>query len=757
MNYIQANHVFRSTSECGPFSGTYRVVLVNQQADRLWIIQFAYADGGAISHLRMPRCYSVRAIELLIRQLSVDIVEDAAPTEWLQSDAQIQARYGRSNDAQRCSQLTRRDVRWSVIEPIVTRHTPFELLECGLYQGVVGSRAAELGVCVKKVAGILNLYWAGGGNVNALLPRFHNSGARGQIRIQRKKLGRPNIAVRNSMPELEGFLIGEEDRQRLRFGWETFVRPGKTVDSAYRRTMEAFYRAETASEEGEQVPILKPAHERPTLRQFRYWGNGGNTRKSATYLQLFDGDFERNFRALPGTARDGVNAVGQIAYCDATSNDVHLVSAVSRIKPVGTLSRIKIVDGLTGLWAGIYCGFDSPSTKTALMAAANSAMDKVDFCARFDVEISSDMWPAIAFARYLGDNGEFRSEPCKQSISGIGSTLEFAPAGRADSKGPVESSHRQLHSRLDHKLEGTTYGRARRRGEDHPALDAVLTYFEYMRHLIRRIVHYNNYERCEHLLTTEMRRDGVTPTRISIYWWCVENGYIAGAPPSADAIRAHLLPALPAVLTGSGIYLVRPDRGRKIELISGARFVGEVLLKKGLMLRARGRHEQVEVRGDPQDLRRMWLVSEGIHELKNVSLDSLAVREWTLADHLSVQDSDALARHLAKTELDQDESALDSALFADIDKAKQEKRRELDRQVEPLSKKQRTANIRRNRDEEKELMWRGDDKPGKSPNAEPAVGGVSESLLPPGSSSRPKSRSPALDLLRRFGKNRKTK
>jgi putative transposase len=751
VNYIQANHLLRSASARAPFTGTHRVVLVSAKTDRLWTIPLARADRRAVSYQRKPQCYSIRAVEVLVRQLLIEVIEDAVPAEWLRSDTQIQARYGRSV-ARRCSQLARRDARWEIIEPIVSRHTLFDLLECGMYQRVVSARAEELGIRVKNVAGILHLYWAGGLNVNALLPRFHNSGARGQIRHQRKKLGRPNIAVRSSMPELEGFRIADEDRQYLRFGWETFLRRGKTVQSAYLRTMEAFYRAETAPEQGTQVPILRAAHERPTLRQFRYWGSGGDALRSAKFFQLATGDFERNFRALPGTSRDGISAVGQLAYCDATSNDLHLVSAVSRIRPVGTLSRIKIVDGFIGLWAGIYCGFDAPSAKTALMAVANAATDKVDFCARFDVEISTEMWPAISFVRYLGDNGEFRSEPCKESISCIGSTLEFAPTGRADDKAPVETSHHQLHARLDHKVEGTTCGKPRGRGQDHPARHAVLTYFEYMRHLILRIVHYNNHERCEQLLTTEMRRDGVRPTRTSIYQWCVENGYIAGAPPSSDVLRAHLLPSLPAVLTGSGVYLLRPDCGRKIELIHGARFVGDVLLKAGLMLRARGRHERIDVRGDPEDLRRIWLILEGVHELKNVSLDPLAVREWTLSDHLSVQNGDALDKHLARGELEQSESALDCALFANIEKAKKEKQLELDRQEKPLSKKQRSADIRQNRSNEREHMLTGGGVPKLTPLADPK-----DRTAPSIEIQGRRSSSPTMDMLRGFNKNRTAK
>lgn len=248
----------------------------------------------------------------------------------------------------------------SLLAPILSQYTTFALLEGGLYHHALDQRARELGVRVKAVASLLHLYWAGACIMNALLPRYYNSGAKGQIRVQRKKLGAADVAARSGVAHVADFVITQEDREKLSFGWETFLRPGQTVPSAYLRTMEAFYRASVSVVDGREVPILKEAHERPTIRQFRYWGKGRSEMRSASLLQLRAGEFEKRHRALPGTARDGVHAVGQLAYCDATPNDVHLVSAVSRIRPVGTAHRIFIVDAYTGLWAGLYCGFEPP-------------------------------------------------------------------------------------------------------------------------------------------------------------------------------------------------------------------------------------------------------------------------------------------------------------------------------------------------------------------------------------------------------------
>lgn len=142
----------------------------------------------------------------------------------------------------------------SLLAPILSQYTTFALLEGGLYHHALDQRARELGVRVKAVASLLHLYWAGACIMNALLPRYYNSGAKGQIRVQRKKLGAADVAARSGVAHVADFVITQEDREKLSFGWETFLRPGQTVPSAYLRTMEAFYRASVSVVDGREVP-----------------------------------------------------------------------------------------------------------------------------------------------------------------------------------------------------------------------------------------------------------------------------------------------------------------------------------------------------------------------------------------------------------------------------------------------------------------------------------------------------------------------
>lgn len=752
MSSIHLNCLIRFSHGASGTGGIFRIIHANLSIDRLWAIRVSNLDGSSVSYYRRPYDFSILAVESMLSEALAEFVADETPKLWLMSDGQIEARYGKRGDDGQCVQLVRRDRDWHVIEGLVKNYTFHELLERGLYRSVIHQRALEVGCRPKSVASALHRYWAGSCNKNALLAKFDRCGGAGKIRKQEKKLGRPNVFVRQHMIDRAGYCLCDDDRSQLAFGWENYVRPGVTVQSAYLRTMEVFYRQPEVSPSAGVAPLLKEPHDRPTIRQFRYWGSRGDRERSAVRLQMDQGDFERAHRALHGTARDGVDCVGQLAYCDATTNDVHLMSAISRTKVVGTAHRIVIVDTVTGLIAGLNCGFDAPSAQTALSAVANAALDKVDFCARFGIDIVSEEWPAIAFLRYLSDNGELRNQQSIDSIPGIGGTLEFVPVFRPEQKSIVESIHHVLHKKLDHKLPGTTRGQLRKRGQRHPALSACLTYFEYMRLLIRRILHYNNEERVTQLLTTEMRRDGVVPTRLNIYRWCQQNGYGAAVPPSADMVRAHLLPVLPAVLTGRGIFLLRTDRGAKAEHIKGARFVGSVLKDRGMMELARRNHTRVEVRGDPQDLRRVWLVMDGVHELLNVATDPLAAREWTLKDHLSVQDEDLLDSNLDIGRRTQREVELDTGMFAEVGEAQLAKRAEMERQESRVSMHIQIADMRANRRAERKLSTGLPAMKSQVTDVPPLY--VSGSSLLPPADGEEDLLSVAHEALRRFNKTR---
>lgn len=573
------------------------------------------------------------------------------PGHWLMTDAQIRGHELAEGERETNPRLLKRNADRALLQSLIDQHNIADILDGRLLTPWIRRQAKLCRVSKRRLYCAIHRYWASGCNRNSLLPEFAQCGAPNQPKKQERKLGRRNAAVKAGFSDLAGFVMADGAKSDLQIGWRNFL-SGRSVHEAYLETMAAFFRTGTEIKSGVELPILLPAHQRPSECQFRYWGPKGEDNQPAWRTYLGVNEWEKEHRPLPGSASDGIVAVGQCASLDSTSGDVHLVSVASRLKVVGPLTRITLLDGALGYIPGMYWGFDAPSGATALQAIANAASDKVAFCARYGIEISADDWIPLAYKLYLGDNGELRNEQSMEALSQWGATVEYAESGRADRK-PVESDHHSAQAKVDHRLPGTTFGRRKRRGEADPATKAALNHYEYVHQHILRILHHNNKARVPHLLTLEMRRDNVLPFRLNILKWMLANGYGTRFQPPVEILRAHFLPEFRAVIRGNGLFLLRPDCNDR-RLVYGVRFVGQYLLDAGLMEQGRKRVVATVVRADPNDLSKAWLATpHGLMELVNVHPDKLQVVQATLCDLLAIQDATHLANILNRSDYDQ--------------------------------------------------------------------------------------------------------
>jgi hypothetical protein len=402
---------------------------------------------------------------------------------------------------------------------------------------------------------------------------------------------------------------------------------------------------------------MDPA-DRPTRRQFAYWGRLGNQAETAFKLHLAASVWNQTYRAKLGNTFDGIYGVGHIGIMDATPIDVTLVSIVNALQAIGTCSRLVLHEGLSDVICGVYCGLEAPSAQTAKLTILNGAMDKVDFCRRFGVTVTTDQFPAIHFRKYRVDNGEARAADVISAVTAVDSLIEFVESFRAERKGMGETGHRSIHRVLDHRIDGTNHGRQRKRGEDAPAVAACWTWFDYMRQLIKAIMHFNCVLDAtaimrRHPFRTEMARDNVATNRAAIYKWCVDNNRIASPPSDLQLLRAHLLPLMPAVVRQNGVFLLRPDRGGKREIVYGARFSGKHMIDLGWHSGTEPTRT-IDVRCDVNDLSRVWYADEhGLHPLDNLSTDALVTREGTLWDYLAIQDGERTRNDLQRSEIEQ--------------------------------------------------------------------------------------------------------
>jgi hypothetical protein len=544
------------------------------------------------------------------------------------------------------------DEQWGWIEPYVVGNSIEDLLNDAAVRAFARHQAQALKIRPKRIVRAIRIYLAGGMVKQALLPRWDRCNGANTPKLPRatkpgqspKKAGRKNIAVRNGHSDKGGISLSEEVRQILRQGWRTHKKPGYSAKRAYELTMGQFFNVDVKDcEKGHRITLL-PQSELPTIHQFRRHGPGRDPAMSTRRINLGEHRYARNERPLVGTARDGLMAACQKAYIDSTPEDQNLVSSVDPLVRMPQSYNTKVVEAYTGYLAGFYSSFERPSTLTSLAALFHAEQDKVDFCKRYGVDIDPDDWIAVSFRVVQGDNGEAKSEEGIHAMTGAEITAEFTQSYAAELKGPVESAHHVVASGAGHLVAGSSRGRRHERGDDNPAKDACQTHERYMNAAIRKILYHNNVEPVEHLLTLEMRREDVKPTRGAILKWLIKKGYVATSPSDATTLRTRCLPWLHGVIRRDGIRLYDP-RSDKKRLIVHLRYSSEELLATGLTDIGKSTSKSCRVHVDPSHLGKAWLTYQGTIELelqtKDPELVNLTLREW-----LQITDSERLSRFM---------------------------------------------------------------------------------------------------------------
>lgn len=677
----------------------FRIIHKNYAQNMAWVIRLPEGGDGA-RHIKAPTFLACSDLAKLLNDQKIVRIQLTPPTIFMLSDAEIRSRY--SNNDGSCTIIDRRDKRYEILERLINSHSTGEILERGLVTSWVKEQSELTKRSRAKLYDDVHSYWAGNFSKNALIPDYWRSGGAGKEREQKTKLGRPNAEARADISANKGYYLSDDDKQKLAFGWRYYLSQGRTRSQAYLETMGVFYSERWEVQNGIQTPILLPAELRPTPAQFERWGPAGDPRLTASRIQLGEIDWLKKYRGISGSAEDGVIAVGMQAVCDTTTNDAYLKSVTSRLKTVGSVNRLLITESKSNLIIGLHCGFDAPSARTFLLAVAHGASSKVDFCARFGIKISEDEWPACACRTYLGDNGEYRNDLSRQALDQFGACVDNIPSGQPQFNGVAESKHHLLHARLDHQLDGTTLGLARRRGKPHPAINACVNYFEYMRELIREALYHNNEEQVPHLLSAEMRRERVVPTRISIYRWLVGKGYIVDFVPDIAILRAHLYPSVPATLTESGVYLLREDQGERSERILNARYMGDCLIELGMLEHARRKgNRQITVRCNPTDPRSVWFQTErGLSELKNIHSDPILYSQATVADLIAIKEEDKIIELESRGLDEQKRIVIVTSRQAMLSKAQAEKNGDLKSLATPMTKADHYREIGKNRQDE---------------------------------------------------------
>lgn len=674
----------------------HRILHIDACHGCIWCIALPHArKGRPAGYVRGPSALEMDAILAAIDGGEIAQAAYEPPRHWAMTDADYLADHLPDTElARRANRIQRRKQAWAIVAPIVKNHALVDLLQdAALKRSLILRRARECERTVPTVYRLLHVYWANGSVVNGLMPMTCRCGAPGVERHPRRPVGRPPMRLATQPDAPRQRILTDDDKRHMGQAY-ALTNQGVTIGYAFAQMNNAFYSDPEVGADGNPHFVLHPTYERPTRRQFHYWGpklvNVPEFRKQNGLPEIRMKQFHRG-----GSSRELAEAVGESAPFDATSADAYLTSLFDRQAKLSPPTRSIIIEQRSEVILAPLVNWEHPSGSTFLQAVLLGASDKVALCARYGITIGPDDWPGLLCRKYFTDNGEARTAEALEAAEQLGFDFEFAPSYKGAAKGDVESQHHADHKHLDHLLPGTTRGRQRERGEQHAALSALWNYDEYMREYLLLCIAHNHTE-VPALAPTEMLVAGIRPTRINILKWFISHGQRADVPFDLDMLRAWTLPTFDAVIQRNGIFLNYPGTRVRIHEL---RFMCDALRSDPRFIKAgkTGRVIPTQVRFQGENLAELWLPqASGLLRVPNVSSDRYLLDHATLADLAQHRESE-IARQV---KLQQSEDQADAEIVQRRETTTANAARELKRQREKsgarISKATQLGNLKAN-------------------------------------------------------------
>lgn len=452
-----------------------------------------------------------------------------------------------------------RDRAWEIIKELVV-DVPNIYLEN--FRGpLVRKKAEEKGCAASSIYNYLHRYWVRGMIRNALLPTYHKCGAPRKLRGIKidqetgkpKKRGRPSLLAIN-FPDMAGVNVNEEMRRIFSVAIKTIynTRKCRTLASTHQKMLEKFF---NIGHDANEVPILPPAHEMPSYRQFTSWYTKEKDLVKSIISREGQRKYELTTRPLLGNSTNLAFGPGAVYQVDATIGDVYLVWSLDRNCLIGRPVIYLCIDVFSRMITGIHVGLEGPNWTMAMVALANTMTDKVSFCAKYGITITFEAWPCSYLpCQYTADRGELLCDNSDGLVSSLDIILANCPPYRGDFKGIVERQFGRVNQKTINWLPGEV--RKREPGERNCALDAKLDLKEFMQILICDVLEYNLTHRIDtkrYPMGKDMILDGVEPIPIELWNWGIVNrsGHLRQKSP--QAVMLALMPRVMGKVTEQGI------------------------------------------------------------------------------------------------------------------------------------------------------------------------------------------------------------
>jgi len=434
----------------------------------------------------------------------------------------------------------KRNARWDVIKNIVV-HEP-DIYMPDKRGKLIKDVYLSTGKSKKVIRDYLKKYWFYGKSLNGLLDNYFECGVPGEKR---------NYKVKPGPVSVNRYLVTEADKIIFASAIRVFhVRQGMSISTTHERMCETFYKRGFYRKYGVRVPIVDPNHS-PTLRQFRYW----YIKNSTIFSRYSNRRGKRraliDVRPFQGNASEKAYCVGAVYEVDATRADVILVS-FDRQTILGKPTLYIVIDVFSRMIVGYYVSLAPESWMEAMVAIEHAATNKVEYCAKYGIDISEEDWPCHSLPKNLvSDRGELKAQYTERFVNLEVDVLN-APSYRGDLKPFVESRFHITNETIRDLLPGSTEAQQRVRGDKDPSKEAALTIEEFNQFLIVFFLTYNKSALSkDYLPSKEMFMDKVELTPLKVWNW--EKGRRLLHHKSKKELRYNLWPKETAKVTRFGL------------------------------------------------------------------------------------------------------------------------------------------------------------------------------------------------------------
>lgn len=582
--------------------------------------------------------------------------------------------------------------RYALIEPLIGNDNERQLLYKRDRKALIEKRLEEVESTRQTICALLKLYWKRGMTFEALRTDYANCGSPGERRdlAGKKKVGAP----RTITPGV-GINADKEIKRMLRVGADFyFSRKRPALKEALDHIVRIYFSKRIKDENKRVVAFEVEPDAKPTLRQLRYYINTHFPYRHVRRRRYGDKDWNLHERELLGTADGDVQGPGDRFQIDATVADVYLVSQFDRRRIVGRPVIYFIVDVFSRLITGLYVGFEGPSWAGAMMALVNMVAPKIEFCRRYGIDIVEADWPShYAPRRIMGDRGELMSVALGANIvNSLRVEIENASPGRADLKAMVERRFGIVPAKFRQFTPGYVEKDFNERGSRDYRLDAALDLHEFTQLVIYAVLEHNFTPIRDVRLPADMVTDGLSAAPLDLWQWGVANrsGFLKTL--TVEEVSLNVMPSDVARVTARGIKF------------KGGYYSCTTAMRDDWFAKARRDEWEIDVSFDPRSMENVYVRGPKLRggfeacRLLDRSLD-YAGKSLFEIEELGI----AAKRAEAVGENDRQAKRLliDGHMAGIESNAKKKTRAVADADI-PKSKK--TADIRNNRAEEKEVQ-----------------------------------------------------